>query len=88
MTVKSEIKENELILTLDNGEKRVFEEMLKKWNFKDEQSLIRFALGVLDNSAKTSLLIHSEEGIKEIAPADNLINGNNKVASISQNNLK
>ena len=75
MTVKSEIKENELILTLGKGEKRVFEEMLKKWNFKDEQSLIRFMLGVLDNSIKTSLFIHSQNGIENITPADDLLNG-------------
>ena len=75
MAVKSEIKENKLILTLDNGEKKVLEEMLKKWNFKDEESLIRFALAILDCSTQTFLTIHTEKGAEKIIPADYLING-------------
>jgi hypothetical protein len=75
MAVKSEIKENKLILTLDNGEKKVFEEVRKKWNFKDEQSLIRFALSILDCSTKTFLTIYTEKGVENIIPADDLING-------------
>jgi len=75
MAVIPETKENKLILTLDNGEKKVFEEILKKWNFKDKESLMRFMLEVLDCSKETKLFIHGEKGIEEIEPADFLING-------------
>ena len=66
-------EEGKLSLSFDNGDKVKFDEVLKEWNFKDEQSLIRFAMSIFLLSNKKSLIIHSEEGQKEITPADDYL---------------
>jgi len=74
MSVISNIQNEKLILELDNGDKKIFLEMLQKWNFKDEESLVRFALSVLKLSKDCAMTINTaEEGEIKIKPADNFV---------------
>jgi hypothetical protein len=47
MSVKTIREPNKLILELDNGDLSKFDEALKKWSFKDEQSMLRFLVSLL-----------------------------------------
>lgn len=47
MSVKCTASPEKIILELDNGNSREFTNAISKWNIKDEESLIRFALLVL-----------------------------------------
>ena len=40
-----------LILELDNGDRKIFESVKNDWNFKDEESLVRFAIAILSKSS-------------------------------------
>jgi hypothetical protein len=65
-----------LELAIDNGDKEKLEQALKKWQYKDYQSLLRFTTSVLLVTQDKSLWIVEEEGgeLKNIAPSDELIN--------------
>lgn len=47
MSVKSFVNKDHLTLILDNGDYTEFIKALEKWNFKDHQSLLRFAISLL-----------------------------------------
>ena len=65
-----------LELAIDNGDKEKLDQALKKWQFKDYQSLLRFTTSVILVTQDKSLWIVEEEGgeLKNIAPSDELIN--------------
>jgi hypothetical protein len=75
MSVKSIYNTDELILTLDNGDKKKFEEVLKEWNFKDEESLIRFFVSIAkeSNDKKTIAFKDSNNSLNEVTPASHLV---------------
>lgn len=47
MATKAEKIGDVLKLELDGGDNKKFYEAMDKWNFKDEQCLLRFAISVL-----------------------------------------
>ena len=75
MSVKVENKNNALVLTLDHGDKTKFQEVLTEWNFKDEQSLLRFFISVAKqcNEKKTIFFKDAPYSFKEVVPADHLL---------------
>ena len=74
MAVKSEEKDNNLILTLDNGDKEKFQQLLGEWNFKDSQSLLRFAMSVMLETTDKTLTITKTDGDVKVVPADDFLN--------------
>ncbi len=78
MSVQTKEAGNKLILELDNGDKTKIEEALKKWNFKDMQSLLRFSVSVLLETEDKALWIKSNGESTLIAPAKNSIRGDNE----------
>lgn len=78
MSVQTKEAENKLILELDNGDKTKIEEALKKWNFKDMQSLLRFSVSVLLETEDKALWIKSNGESTLIAPAKHSIRGDNE----------
>ena len=70
MAVKSEEKGNDLILTLDKGDKEKFQQLLDEWNFKDSQSLLRFAMSVMLETTDKTLTITRQNRDVKVVPAD------------------
>ncbi len=77
MAVKAETSnENKVLkLTLDNGDKKKFEEVLEEWNFKDEESLLRFFISVAKESIdkKTAAYKDDSGSLNEVTPAQHLL---------------
>ena len=75
MSVKSQNNGDNLVLTLDNGDRKKFEEVLTEWNFKDEESLIRFFISIAKESydKKTIAFKDSNNSLNEVTPADHLV---------------
>ena len=67
--IKSE-SNDKLILEFNNGDKEKFEQLLSDWNFKDEQSLLRFAMSVMLLTKDKTLTITTEEGNEKVAPKE------------------
>lgn len=63
-----------LELSIDNGDREKLDEAMKKWGFRDYQSLLRFTSSVLLLTEDKSLWIEESEGMKKIAPSDDLVN--------------
>lgn len=60
-------------LEIDNGDLQAITEVMKKYNFKDEEAMIRFILFVLIKSENNTVYI--DEGEKKVAltPAQHLL---------------
>jgi len=76
MSVKATYTETELTLVLDNGDRKIFESVKKDWNFKDEESLVRFAIAILSKSSdKKTVAYPDDSGELQVAkPQDSLLN--------------
>lgn len=77
MAVISIRKDNKLTLEIDNGDYTKMEEVLKRWNFKDEQALWRFTISLLLETEDKSLWMKSEGQPISIAPAEHSLKGKN-----------
>jgi hypothetical protein len=75
MAVISTKKDNRLVLEIDNGDLTKMQEVLKRWNFKDEQSFWRFSVSILLETEDKSLWIKSNGQAIPIAPAAHSIKG-------------
>ncbi len=73
MSVKSTEDRNKLILEFDNGDKDKFKQILTNWNFKDEQSLLRFVMSAMLDTIDKTLTITTDSGDKKIAPIDEFL---------------
>ena len=80
MSVKAETTNDTIKLTLDNGDKKKFEEVLKEWNFKDEESLLRFFISIAKESVdkKTVAYKDNTDSLNEVTPAQHLLRESNK----------
>ena len=56
--------DNELILAVNNGDLEALRSAMKRFGFKDEESVLRFALAVLSKSATRSLTITDLAGTR------------------------
>lgn len=75
--------ENRLILEFDNGDKIKLEEVMSSWNFKDEESLLRFAMVVFSSSIdKKTLAYFAKDGLQKVQPVDDLLNLKTKLNTI------
>lgn len=66
--------EEAIVLNFDNGDFEVLNLIKKQWKFKDEESLLRFALAVLLKAESQSVLVKDDAG-NEIAlkPTEDLL---------------
>jgi len=69
MAVKPTKKDNKLILEINNGDLTKMEEVLRRWNFKDEQAFWRFSVSTLLETEDKAIWIKSEGTPVSIAPA-------------------
>lgn len=62
MSVHVKEENQELVLTLDNGDREKFTQALNKWQFKDEESLLRFVVSLLlESHDSKSMGIYTKE---------------------------
>ncbi|MDR1926874.1 MAG: hypothetical protein LBQ13_04340 [Endomicrobium sp.] len=73
MAVKEIKQEDKLVLELDNGDLEKFKETIKKWNFIDSQSLLRFAISLMLKTERNVLYIDINNKPEGRIPADHLI---------------
>jgi hypothetical protein len=74
MSVKVTKDDTEILeLSIDNGDKQKLEQVLNKWNFKDYESLLRFAASVLLSAEDNTISIKIKSATQEVIPADNLL---------------
>lgn len=67
-------KDEDIILHLSGCDARYFNKALKEWNFKDEQSLVRFAVSILDLSEDKKTMAYIKNGrLTEFNPAQILL---------------
>ena len=69
MAVIPNRKDGKLFLEIDNGDLDKMEEVLTKWNFKDEQSFWRFSLSILIETEDKALWIKTNGEPTPVAPA-------------------
>jgi hypothetical protein len=55
---------NELVLAVNNGDLDALRDAMKRFGFKDEESVLRYALAVLSKSATRSLSIIDQDGVR------------------------
>jgi hypothetical protein len=81
MAIK-DTKEGEILtLKIDNGDLKKFDEILKKWKFKDYQSFLRFAASLFILNEDHSISIKMNGQLTEIQPvADLLVKDNNDLS--------
>lgn len=66
--------DNELNLTINNGDFVALRDAMKKFGFRDEESVLRFALAVLSKSATRSLSIIDQDGVRvNLSPSTDLL---------------
>lgn len=66
--------DNELILAVNNGDLEVLRDAMKRFGFRDEESVLRFALAVLSKSATRSLTITGLDGVRiSLNPSTDLL---------------
>ena len=71
MSIKSTSDDSTLTLVLDNGDRKGFLDIMQKWGFKDEQSLLKFAMSAMIINHGTSLIVTKENGeYQRVAPMD------------------
>ncbi len=62
-----------MTLEFDNGDLNGFNDIMEKWGFKDEQSLIRFAMGAMLTTTDKTLTITTESGDEKIVPPSSFV---------------
>jgi hypothetical protein len=65
--------DGKLTLELDNGDYKKFKQAMEKWNFKDEQSLMRFVVSILVLSEDKIINVKIDNDQKNIVPADDFL---------------
>ncbi len=62
------------VITFDNGDLTVFDIVKTKWKFKDEASMLRFLLAVMQKSNSNKVYDIDDTGkLVTLAPADDLL---------------
>lgn len=77
MSVQSKVEGDKLVLTLDNGDYAEFKKVMDKWDFKDHQSLMRFALTLLTLNENNYFPIKLDNQPRDITPAPHLLKAKN-----------
>jgi phosphopantothenate synthetase len=64
---------DKLLLEFDNGDLEKFDQVLKEWNFKDEQSLLRFAVSIMLTTEKQIIYVNKNEAPAAVVPSAMLL---------------
>ena len=77
MSVISKYKDDDklLILEVDKGDLSNMQDVIKRWNLKDEEALWRFCLSFLLATQDRTLWIKEDGHAIRITPADHLLKG-------------
>jgi len=68
-----------VLFDVNNGDLTAVTDIVKRLNFKDEESLFRFMLAVLSKSATRSIIITDQNGSKiPLTPSEGLLNTQNQ----------
>jgi len=78
MSVQSRIENNRIILEIDNGDKETIDSLMRKWNFSDHQSFLRFASSVLLDTNGTFIYLQGDSGPVRVSPAAHLLRNPNQ----------
>jgi uncharacterized protein YfaT (DUF1175 family) len=79
MAIKVLLKDREglddpiMIIEMENGDKKAFEEIKNKWNFKDEEGVLRYMMSLLLKTEDNKLWIKANGQQTGVNPADELI---------------
>ncbi len=72
---KIDVPENDgLILVFNNGDKIAIEQVVKKWNFIDEASLLKFVIAIMLKAEGGKITIQAADGSQAtLSPSDSLL---------------
>ena len=73
MAIKSIEKDGKLILEIDNGDLEKLKQCMSEWSFRDNQSLIRFAISIMLVTEGKNLWIKQKGRIQQIVPSDEFL---------------
>lgn len=63
-----------ILLEVNNGDLEALGTIRKKWNFKDEESVLRFALAVLIQAEDNAVSVKTKDGKStSLRPSDSLL---------------
>jgi hypothetical protein len=75
ITTEVPFPEGAVVLNFDNGDFEVLNTIKTQWNFKDEESLLRFALAILYKSGEQAVCIKDEAGNEvTLKPSESMLN--------------
>jgi hypothetical protein len=64
ITTDSASTEDNVTLHISNGDLKAFKEIIKKWQFKDYESVLKYTLAVLSQAEGNSVFIEDGSGTK------------------------
>lgn len=71
----SDPKKPKTKIDVDNGDREALNDAISKWKFKDEASMLRFAIAVLREAKDKSVIVTGQNGLPvTFAPAEKLLN--------------
>ncbi len=74
ITTEVPSSDGSIVLNFDNGDYEVLNTIKQQWNFKDEESLLRFALTILYKAGEQSVSIKDESGSEvTLKPTENML---------------
>jgi hypothetical protein len=63
-----------IALNFDNGDYEILHKIKQQWNFKDEESLLRFALAILYKAGEHSVSVKDDGGNEiTLKPTENML---------------
>ena len=72
--IKTKEDHDDLELTIKNGDLRALNQIKAKWGFKDNESILRFAIAALTLTEDGNLYAEQKDGARRILkPADDLL---------------
>ena len=60
-------------LVVNNGDLEKINQVIEKWNFRDYQSFIRFAVSIMLVTKSTSITIQTDTGATPVVPNPSLL---------------
>lgn len=74
----------ELDLKIDNGDLKALKEIIKKFEFKSPEAVLRYALAIFSITDKASIEVTKKGDKVTVNPSQDLLNKNDKRASDEQ----
>lgn len=73
MAVIEKQENDKLVLDIDGDDKQKIDAVMQKWNFKDQQSFLRFISSILLDTKGNSVYLETDNGIIKVSPATHLL---------------